>query len=418
MGVTIDVLLACTGVLAIAVAALSGRLRRLPVSEPVLGLLAGVLLGPALLGVLRVPSPVEEPGWLHETTRILLAISVMSVALRYPIRDVRSRLRPVLLLLAVVLPVMAVLTAGVAGAALGVGLGSAALLGAALCPTDPVLASNVVTGKPAERDLPARDRQLLSLESGANDGLALPLVLLAVAIAGPVTVGTAITESLWQVGGAVVIGIVIGWLGGRALRAGEQHGAAEPGPRLFFTAVLALAVLGVAGLARTDGVLAVFVGGLAFNAVTTGQQRGAEVPIDEAVNRFLLLPLFVAFGAALPWQAWAELGWRGPVLVAGVLVLQHLPFLLAHRRPLALGWIDALYLGWFGPIGVSALFYLTLEAERLAVNPVVLAAGMLVVAASTVVHGVTATPGRVLYRRASARGEVDVQPELGPPRGN
>ncbi|MDQ4102457.1 MAG: sodium:proton exchanger, partial [Actinomycetota bacterium] len=80
---TIDVLLACSGVLAIAVAALSGRLRRLPVSEPVLGLLAGVLLGPAVLGVLPVPSAVEEPGWLHEATRILLAISVMSVALRY-----------------------------------------------------------------------------------------------------------------------------------------------------------------------------------------------------------------------------------------------------------------------------------------------------------------------------------------------
>ena len=215
-----------------------------------------------------------------------------------------------------------------------------------------------------------------------------------------------------------MIGITIGWLGGRALRAGEQHGAAEPSPRVFFTAVLALAVLGVAGLARTDGVLAVFVGGLAFNAVTTGRQRGAELPIDEAVNRFLLLPLFIAFGAALPWQAWAELGWRGPLLVVGVLVLRRLPVVLILRRPLGLGWVDALYLGWFGPIGVSALFYLTLEAERLNVNPVVLAAGMLVVAASTVVHGVTATPGRVLYRKASARGEIDVQSALGPPRGN
>src|ERR687894_1439828 len=164
-GVMVDVLLGCAGVLAIGVAALSGRLRTLPLSEPVLGLLAGVLLGPVVLGVLRVPSPVEEPGWLHEATRILLAISVMSVALRYPIRDVRSRPRPVLLLLAVVLPVMAALPAGGAGAALGAWLGSAALLGAALCPTDPVLASNVVTGTSAERDLPARDRQLLSLES-------------------------------------------------------------------------------------------------------------------------------------------------------------------------------------------------------------------------------------------------------------
>ena len=58
-----------------------------------------------------------------------------------------------------------------------------------------------------------------------------------------------------------------------------------------------------------------------------------------------------------------------------------------------------MYLGWFGPIGVSALFYATPEAERSAVHEVVVAAGSLLVVASTVVHGITASPGRRLYRR-------------------
>ena len=398
----IDVLLLTAGLLGLVVAALSERLRRLPVSEPVLALAAGVILGPAVTGVLDLRPFPEDPTWLHTAARILLAISVMSVALRYPFGAARAQLRPVLLLLAVAMPVMALVTAGVAALTLGVGLGAAALLGAALCPTDPVLASSVVTGGPAERELPERDRQILSLESGANDGLALPLVLVAVAIAGAESMGAALLESLWQVAGALAVGAAAGWIGGRALRAGEQHGSTDPGPRLLFTAVLAFAVLGLSGLIHVDGILAVFTCGLAFNLVSTGAERTDDAPIDEAVNRFLVLPLFVGLGAVLPWAAWGDLGWRGPVLVIGVLVLRRLPVLVLLRRPLGLARPDAVFLGWFGPIGVSAVFYLALEAERLDIDPVVLAAGSLVVAASTVVHGVTSSPGRELYRRVTS----------------
>ncbi|SOC50232.1 sodium/proton antiporter, CPA1 family [Blastococcus aggregatus] len=406
---TIDVLLLTGGLLAIGVAALSGRLRRLPVSEPLIGLVIGVLIGPAVLDVLPVAPMTEDQTWLHTATRLLLAISVMSVALRYPFGDARSRLRPVLLLLAVAMPAMALVTAGLSVAFLGVGLGAAALLGAALCPTDPVLASNVVTGAPAEEDLPARDRQILSLESGANDGLALPLVLVAVALAGPLTTGDALLESLWQVTGAVVVGAALGWLGGRALRAGEEHGSTDHGPLALFTVVLAFAALGLSGIIEVDGVLAVFVCGLAFNLVASGSDRTTDAPIDEAINRFLVIPLFIAVGAALPWSAWADLGWQGPALAVAILLLRRLPVLLLLRRPLRLGLPDAVHLGWFGPIGVSALFYLGMEAERLGADPTVLAAGTLVVAASTLAHGVTAAPGRVLYRRATDRQETAAQ---------
>ena len=407
----IDILLLAGGLLALVVAGLSERMRRIPVSEPLLGLLAGVLLGPAVADVLPVAPFVEDHTWVHTTTRILLAISVMSIALRYPLGDVRSRIKPVLILLAVVMPVMALVTAGLSALVLGVGLGAAALLGAALCPTDPVLASSVVTGGPAEEDLPARDRQILSLESGANDGLALPLVLAAIALAGSLTGGAAALESVWQVLGAVLAGAGTGWLGGRALKAGDEHGSTDPGPLALFTAVLALMVLGLSGLIHVDGILAVFVCGLAFNGASTGSERAADVPIDEAVNRFLVLPLFIGVGAALPWAAWGDLGWRGPALAVAVLLLRRLPILLLLRRPLRLGWADAVHLGWFGPIGVSALFYLALEAERVGADPIVLSAGSLVVVVSTVVHGVTAAPGRVLYRRATRSDEDAGTPE-------
>ncbi|UPK62166.1 cation:proton antiporter [Rhodococcus pyridinivorans] len=331
-------------------------------------------------------------------------------ALRYPIAAVRRHRRALAVLLLIVMPAMAAISAVLGWAMAGLPLAAALLFGTAICPTDPVLASSVVTGDLAERDLPARDRQLLSLESAANDGLALPLVVAAIAVAGPLSAGAAVTESLWQVLGALVAGALLGAVGGAALRLGDKHGATAHGPALLFTVVLALGILGVAGLLHVDGVLTVFVGGLAFNAVGTGAERTSEVEIDEAVNRFAVLPLFFLLGAALPWQQWAELGWKAPALVVAVLLLRRIPVVLLLRRPLYLPLRDAVYLGWFGPVGVSALFYLTMEAERLGVDDAVLGAGTLVLTASTVAFGLTGAAGRKLYIRAGAGQGDRVQP--------
>ncbi|MFG3441568.1 hypothetical protein ACGF0J_30360 [Nonomuraea sp. NPDC047897] len=126
----LDMLLAVTGCLALVVAVLSGYVRRRLISTPLLALVTGVLFGPVVLGAIRIPTVVEGYAELHELARVLLAISVM--------------------------------------------------------------AAGAVTGEPAERTLSRRTRQLLSLESGANDGLALPLVLGAIAITGAATGGDAL----------------------------------------------------------------------------------------------------------------------------------------------------------------------------------------------------------------------------------
>jgi sodium/hydrogen antiporter len=323
---------------------------------------------------------------------------VMAVALRYPARDVRRRWRPVGFLLVVVLSLMAVSTAALSAAVLGVGIGAAALLGAALAPTDPVLASSVVTGRPAEQTLPDRDREVLSLESGANDGLAFPLVLAALAIASVTGPGTAAIEATYAVLGAIALGTVVGWGAARGLDYAEEHREAERTPTLLFTAFLALGVRGASGLLRLDGVLAVFVAGIAFHLGGENYERARDASLNESVNRLVALPFFVYFGAVLPWSEWESLGWRGIILAIAVLLLRRLPWLLILARPLRLGRADATYLGWFGPIGVSAVFYLTLAEDRGAATPELLAAGSLIVVASLVAHGTTASPGVKLYR--------------------
>jgi NhaP-type Na+/H+ or K+/H+ antiporter len=172
---------------------------------------------------------------------------------------------------------------------------------------------------------------------------------------------------------------------------------------LLFTVLLALLVLGLSGVLHLDGVLTAFVAGLAFNLTSTGGERTAEVEIDEAVNRFAVLPVFVLLGASIPWTVWQQLGWPAVTLAVAVLLLRRVPVLLLLKRPLHLGWADALYLGWFGPVGVSAVFYLTLEAKELGLSHEVMGAGSMIVVASTVVHGLTSAPGRVLYRRLAGR---------------
>ena len=391
---------ALVGGLAVVLAAISGRIRDLPVSEPLLALLLGVLVGPQVLGLIEVPEGSRSP-LLLEVARILLAVSLIGVALRYPVRRLRPVLTPTVVLVTAGMLGMAALSAGLAWLVLGVPVLLAVLIGACITPTDPVLASSVVTGKPAEEHLPARTRRLLSAESGTNDGLALPLVLIGIALVARESVGHAALDGLYQVVVGVAVGAVVGLVAGKAVSYALRHSDVSEGASLVFTLVLAVAVLGVARLLNADGVLAVFVAGLAYNVTVADDEVGPQNTIDEGINRYVVLPLFLLLGVELPWSQWAELGWAAVLFPVAVLLLRRLPVLLALARPLRLRLRDAVFLGWFGPVGVSAIFYLTLSEDEGVSDPRLWAAGSLVVVASTVAHGVTAAPGRRLYRRAA-----------------
>jgi NhaP-type Na+/H+ or K+/H+ antiporter len=411
----IDVLVVAVAVLGLAVASLSARIDRLPLSEPLVATGVGVAVGPQALDLLGLP-PLDGSGSgagaqvLGEVAVVLLSLSMMAIALRYPWPDVRRAARSAGVLVGVAMPLMALVSAGVAwlvlGPAAGLGAAAALLLGAAVCPTDPVLSSSVVTGELAERDVDGRARRLLSLESGANDALALPLVVVAVAVAGPLAAGDAAVEVVRGVLGGLALGLAVGYVAARAVRLGESHGATEPGPVVVFTLVLAVGVLAAAHLLKVAEVLAVLVAGLALNAGWSGHDRVRGATLDEALNRYAVLPFFVLLGAALPWSAWAETGWVLVPLVVGVLVLRRLPVLLLLARPLRLPVRDAVFLGWFGPIGVSGLYYLLEVAHRVPGSALVVTTGVAVVAASTVVHGLTGSPGRVLYRRFGSTAGV------------
>lgn len=401
----LNISLAAIGGLILVLGLLSSPVDRSWLSPPLVAFLFGVLLGPQGMALLDPFSWGNPEFLLEETARLTLGISLMGIALRLPPRFPFKHWRSLAILLGVGMPAMCLISGLLSQWTLGLPLLVALLIGACVCPTDPVIASSIVTGGVAKDNLPGGFRHLLSSESGANDGLAYPFVFLPILLL-TTPEGTAWQEWfvkvwLWEVGGSIAIGALLGWLSGKALVWAEARGFLDQPSFLSTTLALTFLVLGVGKLLGTDSILAVFAAGLAFDQKVGGQERAEENNVQEAINTFFTLPVFVLFGLIAPWSEWVTLGWGGLGLAVLILLLRRLPILLALRpllppvRDRRISWM----MGWFGPIGVSALFYATL-ASRHTGNHEVWVAASLIVLASIVVHGITAAPFAKQYGRS------------------
>ena len=246
--------LAAVGGLLLVLAVIAGFIKkRWSLSEPVVALLFGVLVGPDVLGVLDLGSwGVGEERLLEEAARLTLAVALVGVALRlpegYPLRNWRS----LAVLLGLVMPLMWLASGLLVYLILGVPFLVALLVGAVVTPTDPVVANSIVTGDVAEENLPERTRNVLSAESGANDGLSLLLLLLPVLLLTR-PAGEAVSEwltrtLLWEVLGAVAFGAILGYAAGRLLEKAEERGITEHASILTLGLALGLTTLGAAKL--------------------------------------------------------------------------------------------------------------------------------------------------------------------------
>jgi sodium/hydrogen antiporter len=176
----LNIALVVIGGLVLGTGLLSRPIRGTALSLPMLALLTGVALGPAGVGLLH-PDHWGSPAMLlEEAARLTLAIGLMGVALRLPPEFPLRSWRALAVLLGLVMPLMGLCSGLLTYWFLDLPLLIALLVGAAVAPTDPIVSTSIVTGQVAEANLPERVRHLLSAESGANDGLAYPLVLLPV----------------------------------------------------------------------------------------------------------------------------------------------------------------------------------------------------------------------------------------------
>jgi NhaP-type Na+/H+ or K+/H+ antiporter len=330
---------------------------------------------------------------------ITLVWVLFSDAARVRVHDLRSDAGRVVRLLAVGLPLTVLAGWGLAAWLFpGLGLWLALLVGAALAPTDAALGVPVVTN-PA---VPAPVRRLINVESGLNDGIATPVVLVALAGAASAEglvdapgLGTALLEL--AIGAAV--GVALGGSGGWLLRRARGRGwAAEDFAGI---AVLALALAAYAGalVAHGNGFVAAFCGGLAFGAAA-GRRGPGELAFTEQVGSAVSLLVWLAFGAIAVPIALDHASWT--VLLYAVLSLT-----VVRMVPVALATIGAgldratvLFIGWFGPRGLASLVFALLAVEELppdADQAVAVIAGTVLV--SVVAHGVSAAPLAARYGR-------------------
>lgn len=398
--------LAAVGGLLLLLGVLGGLLKeRTPVSEPLIALIAGVLIGPAALGLLDLAELGNETLILEQAALVTLGIALVGVALRLPVGYASGNWRLLVVLLGIVMPLMWIVSGLLVYLILGLPFWVSVLIGAIITPTDPVVASSIVAGGVAERNLPSFLRHAISAESGFNDGLALPFVVLPVLVLteppGEV-LGHWLTHTLLlEILAGAALAALMGYAAGKILRWAERKETMERTSLLTVSLALSLTVLGVTELLHLNGVLAAFVAGIVFNFAGSSDAKESQEEIQEAISRFFDLPIFVVLGMALPWEGWLELGWGGLLLVAAVLLFRRLPAVLALRPllgPLRSRGSDVLFLGWFGPIGAAALYYAAFSLRETGIEEVWVV-GSLVICTSVLVHGVSATPLTKLYGR-------------------
>jgi len=387
------------GVIVIAVAVVvyalvTKRLATTPITGAMLFLLLGVAIGPAALDVIHGPEDRRSIELLLEAT-LALVLFTDSLAISGGDWHAKSRL-PVRLLL-IGMPLTMLAGWAVARSLLpDLAWFEAALLAICLAPTDAALGQAVVSNP----RVPAVIRQALNIESGLNDGLALPFFLLALAAAAEADAATGpgvvevFVRSLVLAG---VIGGLVGGIGASALTRARDAGWV--GRQWSQIATLALVVV---AFAATDavggsGFIAAWVAGVAFGRTTRGRVPDVSV-LAEDLGSLLATVSFLGFGAILLGPILGHLTWQaGVYAVLSLTLVRIVPVALAFAgvgaaRP------TLLYAGWFGPRGLASIvFGLLLIEEALPHGEEVVEAVFLTVALSVIAHGVTAAWGADRY---------------------
>jgi sodium/hydrogen antiporter len=373
------------GVLLAVVAALSGFIRATVLSASVLSVAAGILM--ATTGVVHVDAGDEA---IVELIELALVLTLFSDGMFVERELLRRHWSPVARALVIAMPITMLLLA-LAGKALFPELtwAEAFLLGAVLSPTDPVVTSAVVTS----RLVPASVRHTLNLESGLNDGLALPFVLFFLVLAGPG--GDPGGEAAKLVGQAAVgglIGIALGGLGGRLHHHLPGGGITERYEGIYAVG-FALIAFGLAEVTWGNGLIAAFVCGIAMAATERDVPEGFVEFAENTSTIFQVLTFFV-FGALIVATGFHH---SIPPLVLFVI------FALAVARPAAvlLSFINTgiarsekVFMAWFGPKGVaSMLFALLVLKSGVADNGLIFDIASIVIVTSIAAHGLTDTVG-------------------------
>jgi NhaP-type Na+/H+ or K+/H+ antiporter len=406
----VDITIAIVAILicVLFAAAISRRIQGTIITLPMVYTVLGLILSSRVLNIVNFDLENELIRFIAELTLILvLATDASRIDVRRLVKDHSIPIR----LLGIGLPLMMIFGTIVAAVLFaGLDFGEAAVLAVILSPTDASLGQAVVTNS----KVPVRIRQALNIESGLNDGIAMPFLLLALSLA--VAEETSFGEGYWlglafaQIVFGTLAGVIIGFLGGRFIEWGLHSGWMSKEFQKISLLALALLAFGIAELVGGNGFIAAFVMGVTAANTTRKEETEMLYEFTEVeVQGLMLLTFMVVFGAVMLPLALDH--FTGVMLLYAVLSLAVIRFLSVFISLIGtrVQPVTTAFLGWFGPRGVASILYIfTVLEEDLADEALLFNAVMLTVLISIFAHGITAVPGANWYAK---RVETMVEPE-------
>jgi sodium/hydrogen antiporter len=395
------------GLLLIVGALVSGLARRSMLSLAALFVLAGFVLGNGGLNWIDFRA---RSGFVEDLAFAALIVILFRDGLEVEGEMLQRAWRLPLRKLVLAMPLTTIIVAAATRLLIGLSWTESFLLGALLAPTDPVLTSSIVTNP----RVPRLVRHSLNLESGLNDGLALPAVLAFLA-----ALSNNSGHFVWwrfvlqDVGLGFLYGIACGWIASLLMPREGNRPLTQSIPshqKSLFALGVAFATYGVTVLSpKGNGFIAVFVAAIVLSVRRPDVRAHFEKHAEEIVE-VVKLGIFLVFGSLLTLHALTREGWAAIVLVAVIFIL---------ARPLAV-WLaligtrtdglTRLFMGWFGPKGVASMtFALIVLDENIASGPRIFDLTALVVFCSIVIHGITDTPGANWIARHSD-GQTEAMP--------
>ena len=381
--------LACFAALLFVYSLISEKVERLSLSGPIVFVAVGVVLGPLGLEWFNPAGNFGNGKLLIDLTLALFLfvdaasanLSVLRKNWRIPGRMLILGL-PVTMLLGAVLALILFPEFSVY---------EAAMLGVMLAATDAALGKAVVTNQ----GVPPHLREGLSAESGLNDGLAVPFLLLFVALEQGAAVrgeGVALELLAEEVGIGLLVGVVLAWIAAKVVRfAREADWLGHVWQRMSVPA-LAILIFAVAQGLHGSGYIAAFVGGLCFRAAMKEDVHKMLLPAEGA-GEVLAMVAWVLFAMMLLPAAPPHVGWSEVIYaVLSLTVIRMMPIILSLTGT-GEPWASKVFLAWFGPRGLASLAFATIVwSEQIPEAGTLVAVTILTVGISLVVHGVSARP--------------------------
>jgi NhaP-type Na+/H+ or K+/H+ antiporter len=381
---------------------ISGRLRATIITAPLVLTVFGFMVGTGGLGVVQFTA---EHSAIHFVAEFTLILVLFADAARIDLSRLRRDHNLPARMLLIGLPLAII--AGTLVAALlfpSFQFWEAALLAALLAPTDAALGQAVVSAKA----VPVRIRQAINVESGLNDGIALPAVLLFATLASAAfdapEAGEWIRFGVLQLTLGPVIGIAAGFIGARLIDTASERGFVEESFQGIAILSLALLTYVSAELIGGNGFIAAFVGGMVFGN-TIRHPCTFLFEFMETEGQLLMLITFLVFGAVLLPEGLEH--FSPMVFLYAVLSLT-----VIRMVPIAISLLGTrlraptqLFLGWFGPRGLASILFvlLILEEAEIPHHTELLTITVITVAMSILLHGVTAAPFARIYADFAAR---------------